>query len=193
MKRLLWMTTIFLALMSCRVFADTIIQLFPNCCGDNFSALQRNGADFILIGGGTPPGFYDDFPVGYLPGSYVGGGTDLFIDSGIEQIGGQRYDLQATQTPGTLHMTVFRLPTNGQSFFQVPVSIDFSVDMINLETGDPVTVSGFASGHVAFGLSEVTGLYYAQPFATTEPGTLGLIGTGLLSVLNLARGRLRSR
>ena len=33
-------------------------------------------------------------------------------------------------------MTVFRLPTNGQGGFQVPVSIDFSVDMINLETGD---------------------------------------------------------
>lgn len=188
------MTTIFLALMSCSVFADTLIKLFPNCCGDNFAALQRNGADFILISGGTPPGFFDAPPVGYAPGSYVGGGSDLFIDSGIEQIGGQRYDLQATQTPGTLDMTVFRLPTNGQESFQVPVSIDFSVDMINLETGDPVTVSGFASGHVSFFFVEFTGLYYAtEPFATPESGTLGLVGTGLLGVLTFARGRLRSR
>jgi len=140
-----------------------------------------------------PPGFFDAPPVGYAPGSYVGGGSALFIDSGIQQIGGERYDLQATQTPGTLDMTVFRLPTNGQGGFQVPVSIDFSVDMINLETGDLVTVGGFASGHVSFFLGE-TGLYYAtEPFATPEPGTLGLVGTGLLGVLTFARGRLRSR
>jgi hypothetical protein len=57
-------------------------------------------------------------------------------------------------------MTGFTLPTNGQSF-QVPVSIDFSVDMIIVETGDPITVSGFASGHMAFNYSEFDGLYYA--------------------------------
>jgi len=67
--------------------------------------------------------------------------------------------------------------------------------MINLETGDLLTVSGFASGYVSFFLGESTGLYYAtEPFvATPEPGTLGLIGTGLLGVLTFARGRLRSR
>jgi hypothetical protein len=55
-------------------------------------------------------------------------------------------------------------------------------------------LSGFASGHIDFHLAEFNGLYYAgEGFATPEPGTLGLIGTGLLGVLTLARGRLRSR
>jgi hypothetical protein len=66
--------------------------------------------------------------------------------------------------------------------------------MIIVETGDPITVNGFTSGHVAFNLSEFDGLYYAAGgFATPEPGTLGLVGTGLLGVLPSARGRLRPR
>ena len=78
MKRLLWMTTILLVLMSCRGFADTIIFLFPNDgSGDNFGALQRNGSDFLFVRGGTPQGFYDTS--GYPPGSGVGGQTNLFL------------------------------------------------------------------------------------------------------------------
>ena len=192
MKRLLWMTTIFLALMSCRGFADTLIKLFPNDGGgDNFSALQRNGADFIIIGGGTTTCFYDTF-CGYPPGSSFEGQTALFVDFGLEQIAGHQYDLQSTGI-GTLNVSGFTFPATGQSF-QVPVSINFSVDMINLETLDLITVSGFASGHMAFSVADFDGLYHpVGGFATPEPGTLRLMTTGLFGVLTLARGRLRSR
>ena len=194
MKRLLWMTTISLVLMSCRGFADTIIQLFPNDgSGDNFGALIRDGADFIIVRGGTTIGYYD-LLTGHPPGSGVGGSTVLFLDGGVARIGGQFYDLQQFGGPGTLNMTTFTLPANGQPFFQVPITLDFSADMIIIETGDLITVGGFTSGHVAFNLSDVDGLYYpAGGFATPEPGTLGTVGTGLLGLLTLAREKLRSR
>lgn len=190
MKRLLWIITMLFVWMSCNAFADTIIELVPNDgSGDNFVALQRNGADFINMRGGTPP-FYYDYS-GYSPGTTLGGPTALYIDSAMAQIGGHGYELQVINGPGVLDLSSFTFPTNDQSF-QVPVSIDFSVDMLIVETGDPITVSGFASGHMAFTYSEFDGLYYpAGGFATPEPGTLGLLGTGLLSILALARARLR--
>jgi hypothetical protein len=196
MKRLLWMTTIFLALMSCRVFADTIIKLFPNdCWGDNFAALQRNGADRIGITGGT--NFYNS--LGIPPGSTFGAGsTELFIDSGgFAEIAGQRYTLQQIADATISEFPSFTFPTNPRNgqLFQVPVEIGFFVPMLIIETGEHLDVSGSAAGHWSWFYDQGTGLYYpsSEGFQTPEPSTFGLIGTGLLGVLTFARGRLRSR
>ena len=63
------------------------------------------------------------------------------------------------------------------------------------DTGQPLNVTGGSLGTLTFHF--IDGSYYADSggFAqlTPEPSTLGLMGTGLISMLALARKKLRSR
>jgi hypothetical protein len=193
MKRLLLATTMMFALLSASAWADTLIRLVPNdCCGDNFAALQRNGADRIGITGGT--NFYNS--LGIPPGSTFGAGSDpLFIDSGgYAEIAGQRYTLQQIGDATISESPSFTFPTNPRNgqIFQVPVEIGFFVPMVILETGEDINVSGFADGHWAWFYDQGTGLYYPsfEGFQTPEPSTFGLIVAGLTGVLASSRKRL---
>jgi hypothetical protein len=191
MKRLFWMTSLMLLLISVTAFADTLISFFPNDgSGDNFAALERfSNGDFINVRGGTDPFFYDIF--GYPPGTTLGGTTPLYLDGGIARIGGQLYDLQQI-AGGILDLSPFTLPPPGGAF-QFPVSISFDVPMIIIETGDPLEASGFASGYLRFSYSDFDGLYYGSQFITPEPGTLALMGTGLTGTLAFVRKRINIR
>jgi hypothetical protein len=189
MQRFLWATPMLFLLMSGSAFASsvsTFIFLQPNDgSGDNFGFFQQGGGVIIGIGGGTP---YDFFNIdGYAPGSTLGGSTDVFLSSGFVQFGGNFHDLDFSG-PGTLFLSSFTLPTNGKDF-TAPVEVDFSAFATIADTGQPLDVSGGRSGKMTFHFFD--GFYYASGFTVVpEPGTLGLMGTGLISILALARKRL---
>src|SRR6266576_1818312 len=187
MKRSLLLTLLFLALMSATALADHLF-LVPNCCGDNFAYLTQIYEHQLVLSGGTDPFFFSSD--GYPAGSTLGGQGALFLDSAILWIGG--IPSEFFFFPGTISMTSFTLPTNGSNF-RVPVQISFFVTGFDFDTGETINLSGGASGSISFQFSD-PGLYYGSAFVQApEPGTLGLIGTGLMGIVAVARKRLKAR
>ena len=91
-----------------------------------------------------------------------------------------------------LHEPIHYAPTDGRDVFRVPLVISFSHTGINFETGETIGVGGGAKGSITF-YRGADGLYYASRFEQApEPGTLALIGTGLMGVAAVARKRLRT-
>jgi len=188
MKRFLWVTPILFVLMSGSAFGTSVsIGFFPNDgSGDNFRFLQQGGGIVIRIQGGTPVAFFNTD--GYAPGSTLGGTTDVFFSGGFVQFGGNSFEL-GFSGPGTLFLRSFTLTTNGKDF-TAQVEVDFSVLATIPDTGQSLDVGGGAVGKIPFHL--FNGLYYAGGFTTVpEPGTLALMGTGLIGILAFARKRLR--
>ena len=186
MKRFLWATPLLFVLISSVARADSVnISFGPNSgSGDNFRIEQQSGGTTVILGGGTPFGFFDD--IGYAAGSTLGGFTTVYLDYGSAQIGGDYYDL--TVGTGTLFMSSLTLPTNGASTVTVPVTLSFAGSGTT-DTGAIFSAAGSATGTITF--VQVGGLYYGGAFtATPEPGTLGLIATGLIGIFWVARRRL---
>lgn len=188
MKRvLLSLLPLVLALMSADAFADHI-NLIPNDgTGGNFGFIGEMNGHPLALHGGTPVSFFG--AEGYAPGSMLGGSAPLFLSSTEIWIGGVPLEFGFPFTDSTLFMSSFTLPTDGREFFSVPVNVSFSALGTNLDTGQTIQVGGGAMGQISFSLSN--GLYYANSFAQVpdvpEPGTLGLVGTGLLSMLAFLR------
>ena len=184
MKRFLWLTPILFVVMLGSAFADGITFVPNDGSGDNFGFFQ-NGAGF---GGGVP---YDFFNIGpYAPGSTLGGQADIFIEGGFIVIDGIGHDL-APLGPGTLFLSSLTLPTNGKDF-RALVDLSFGATMLIIDTNEPVDVGGGAVGSIKFHF--VDGFYYPDSagfIQAPEPGTLGLMGSGLIGILALVRKRLR--
>ena len=186
MKRSFLLTLLFASLTSATALADHL-YFFPNCCGDNFGYVTQMNGHPLVLSGGTDPFFFSS--EGYPPGSTLGGGGDLFLSSTVVWIGG--VPTEFSFFPGTLFMSSLTLPTNGR-YFRVLVQIGFSATGINFDTGETMDVGGGANGSISFYFSDAVGLYYASDFVQApEPGTLGLIGTGLMGIA-AARKRLRT-
>jgi hypothetical protein len=187
MKLFLPLTLLLIALTSATAFADHLYLQPNNGSGDNFAYVtQMNGHPLTLFGGITASFFSSD---GYPAGSTLGGQTELFLYSTVVWIGG--IPTEFFFPPGTLFMSTLTLPTDG-SAFRVPVQIGFSATGINFDTGETIDVSGGASGSISFYFSN--GFYYPNAFEQApEPGTLGLIGTGLVGIVAVARKKLRIR
>jgi hypothetical protein len=195
MKRFLCATLFSVVLLSSSMFADTMIFLGPNDgSGDNFAFLQSLNGIQISIGGGTP---YDFFNTGaYAPGSAFGGPVAVFFDNGTVTIKGTQYEL-GFAGPGTLFASIITFPTNGQSF-TAKVVLDFTAPGLYFTPGGVekmLNISGVQSGEIPFVFEN--GAYYAaggfagSPSVVPEPSALGLMGSGLIGLLGLARKRLR--
>jgi hypothetical protein len=141
-------------------------------------------------GGGTPFDFFQCCINPYLPGSTLGGSTDIFFSSGFATIGGVTYDV--TFDVGSLFMSTIVLPTNGRDY-NAPVDISFSVGGTLVDPFQtPIGVSGGESGYIDFTYSANAGGYFPGSFVPVpDPGTLGLTGTGLIGIFALVRNRLR--
>jgi len=176
-------------LIPASALADSVvIDYGPNSGGgDNFGFAIRAPGLYISGFGGTPFDFFNCgcFGPEYRPGSTLGGFTDIFFSDGFAQIGG--ISSEVSFDVGSLFMSSIVLPTNGKDF-NAPVEIAFSASGTLVDTGDSITASGGANGHIKFDFSD--GLYYPEYFiAAPEPGTLGLIGTGLIGILARVRKR----
>ena len=112
MKRLPWATPLLLLLISTATFADSVrFGLSVNDgSGDNFGFIQQPGGIIMGGGGGTPTGFFDNFP-GYRPGDPFGGDVPIFFSGGSTTIGGTTYDVDWS---GALFVSTFTFPTNGK-------------------------------------------------------------------------------
>lgn len=192
MRRFLWVTPLLFVLMSSGAWADSVsFFLMPNYFGDNFGFEQRSGGMIVDVGGGTEIGFFDGFPDGYTPGSTLGGYTTVFLDSGNVRINGVDHDLYVTT--GSLFMSSFTLPTTGAPYVTELVDLSFGSLAIVLDTGQFIIMGGDQKGTITFEMG-YTGLYYAYgeftPAPVPEPGSLGLIATGVIGILSLARRKL---
>ncbi len=192
MKRFLWASPILLVVISASAFAtSTTIFLSPNDgSGDNFGFSQ--GGD-LGLGGGTPFRFFNIFG-GYAPGSTFGGATSVFLGGGFIQIGSTTYDLDFTG-PGGLFISPFTFPSNGQSF-SIQVLAGFSAQALIFVNGQPqlLNISGSAPGEMQFTWDPSSGLFFGNSVVFTtapEPGTLGLMATGLIGLLGAVGRKLR--
>jgi len=187
---LLPLSLLCVTLISSTAFASHI-YLFPNDgSGDNFGLVGQMNGHPLFLSGGTPPGFFG--PIGFSPGSTFGGETTLFLDPTIVWIDGMPMEFGFPQTDSTIFISSFVLPTNGKDFTEF-VEIGFSGTGINFDTGQTIRFEGEASGKISFSFSPETGLYYPGDFVqASEPGTLGLIGIGIIGILGSARKRLTS-
>jgi hypothetical protein len=185
---LLPLSLLCVTLISSTAFADHI-YLFPNDgSGDNFGFVGRMNGHQLFLSGGTTYSFFGNG--GYSPGSTFGGGDTLFLYPTTVWIDGTPMEFGFPQTDSTIFISSFTLPTNGKDFTKF-VEVGFSAMGINFDTGQTIGVGGEASGKISFYFSPETGQYYPGNFVQApEPGTLGLIGMGIIGILGSARKRL---
>jgi len=187
MKRFLRFTPLLLFVLLGSAFANSIrIGLLPNDgSGDNFGFFQQSGGVTVFVGGGTPFDFFNVF--GYVPGTTLGGSTDVFFGGGVIRIDGTWYDI-SFDAPGALFMSSFTLPNNGKDF-TAHVGLDFSASGSIFNPDQTfISVGGGAKGTIKFSL--VDGVYYPGSFVQApEPGALVLVGTGLIGILGIYRRR----
>ena len=189
MKRFFVGTLLLCLLLSARTFADGIIIGYsPNDgSGDNFGFFIYNANGFVAGNGGTPADFFNT--LGYAPGSILGGSTDLFFSGGLVKSGPNFSDVSFEV--GTLFLGTIVLPTNGRDFL-APASVGFSATGTLATTLETIDVGGGAEGHIKFDF--FNGAYYPESFVQApEPGTLGLLGMGLLGVVARVRSRVLGR
>jgi hypothetical protein len=188
MKRSLNLTLALVAVMSVTAFADRIYLVPNNGTGDNFAFVGILNRHQLVLTGGADPYFFSTN--GYLPGSTLGGGDSLYLyDSAVWTNGGFS---DFSFYPASINMSTVTLPTDGRNFFRASVQISFSATGTNNDTGQTINVGGSARGTIPFQLRN--GLYYADNFvAVPEPGTFGLMGTGVIAILASVRKKLSSR
>lgn len=183
------LTLLLITLTSTIAFADHM-YLVPNCCGDNFGYSTTINGHPVHFSGGTDPFFLDAF--GYPPGSTLGFG-ELFLDSTVIWVGGIPTEFFFPGAGSISMFPTFTLPTDGRDFFKVFVDINFFHTGVNFDTGQTIDVSGGAFGSISFS-RDVNGFYVPDAFVQApEPGTLALLGTGLLGIAAAAKGRRRAR
>jgi len=198
-----------LVLTSISAFANSFTGLGVNFniqanngSGGNLGGLISGQGVNFLAGGGTPFSWFNSSQ-GVAPGS-SGGGSIIFWEDALGTLGSQTYqDGDISLIPSYLNAGSFTFPTNGQDFtISVPASLDIITGTILAtcstvcETFTLTTNPGTLT--LSFYYSPLDGLYYGSSGSFTsaasttvpEPGTLGLMGMGIVAV---TRRRLQQK
>jgi hypothetical protein len=185
MKRFLLIVLV--GFMTTTAFADQL-YLGP-------SGIFSSDANFAYVTGGVweAVGFATLFQSRsgpYPPGYTIGGSAWLFLDDRTFLING--VETTFSFPSGQIDMTSVVLPPLGRDF-TVPVDVNFSADGISYDTGQTIFLSGSAHGHITFtaNTSEGGGWVVGDFMQAPEPGSLGLVVTGLAGVLATARKKIR--
>lgn len=191
MTRSLPLILLFVVLTPAAAVADHLYLSVNDGSGGNFGFVGQMNGHPLALGGGTL--FLNFF--GYQPGSTLGGG-DLYLSSSVIWV-----DDIPTEFffPGTGSISMYpmvTMPTDGRDSFRAFVNISFSHTGVTFD--DPqqtIDVGGGAFGSITF-YRGFDGQYYPTNFVQAqvpEPGTLGLIGTGLMGIVGVVRKRLITR
>lgn len=204
-----------LVLTPITAFADSFtnlsvnFQIFPNDgSGGNMGGYISGPGVNLAAGGGTPFSWFNGSQ-GVAPGS-TGGGTIIFWDGAVGQIGSQHYNnfgnfnLPYIQLDAsTLNAGSFTFPTNGQDFtISVPASLGVITGTIVSDcnvcpTFSLATLPGTLT--LSFYYSTYWGQYFGASGSFTsaaittvpEPGTLGLMAMGIVAIARRKLGQKR--
>ena len=203
MKRIGWLVLLLVVMTSVSALADSVnftaasttLIIYPYIGYNNVYLLMSGPGLFLGGWAGTPPNWFSG-TVGYLPGSIGGGKIPLTLYDvggylpglgGIDVAGGQMNCCSATLFAGT-----FTFPTTGKDFtIYLPATI--SGISGTASNGDAFSFSPTA-GSVKLSFTYSGGLYYGSQGSfgpAPEPGTLALMGTGIIAILSLVRRRSR--
>lgn len=163
------------------------LRIFPNGgSGDNLGGTIFGTAVNLMVGGGTPFSWFNDFE-GSAPGSVGGGNTTIFFDFAQGTLGSQFYDGGSTGiNAADFNAGNFTFPTNGKDFtVSVPATLELVVVLGCTDSGvcttyDLTTKPGKLV--LSFTYDQGSGLYFGSAgyFANTpEPGTFGLVAIGI--------------
>ncbi len=178
---------LFLTLISSTAFADHVYLIPNDGSGDNFGFIGYMNGHPLELDGGTSYDFFGEG--GYAPGSGFGGGGTVYLYPAEVWINGAPMEFGFPQDRSFIFMSSITLPTNGSNF-TIPWQIGFSATGVNFDTGQTVQLGGSGNGKLSFFYNSVTGLYYPGSFVQTpEPGTVGLLGAGIIGILASARKR----
>lgn len=201
MKRLLWILPIGLLVLTAGAFADsvtfkatsvTLLIVENDGTGDNAFLEIQGGGVSLQIGCGTTYEWFNEFTQ-FAPGTSGFGNTNVFFDnSGVGHLGPYGPDDFAFDSVPTLFVTPFTLPINGKN---VTVFLPASLSNLTGEMGPDgqrfTIILPPGKLKMGFGYDPVNGVYLPDirmTFTSTpEPGTLVLMGTGLLLTLGSVR------
>jgi hypothetical protein len=195
-RLLLPLSLLFVTLMSSTAFADHLYLFVNDGSGDNFGFIGRmNGHQLILQGGTAYEAF--GYDTTYMPGSTVQTGGTLYLYFTTIWVDGVPTDFGFPQESSSFGINplnpFFTLPTDGRDV-TVGVQVYFTALGLDIVTGQTVQVSGSSTGRISYVFNPSTGLYSSGNYEQTpEPGTLGLVGIGIMGILSSARKRLQSR
>lgn len=220
MKRFLWVVTMLFVVFAPFVYADgipifgvtqAIIPFIFNGNGDN-DAFSFIGPGINISGGGTAQCDWCTFDFSLTPGSSLNPSIGrLIFDNtyGTATIGGQTFDLSGgfLFDSSITALDSFTFPTDGRSSFTVNVPAGFSEQFIQGNAPSfgnyNLQILGYGVGTMSLNFTFVPQYSGGPPsyyefsrgqfslVSAPEPGTLGLMATGLAGIVGMIRKKTR--
>jgi hypothetical protein len=218
MKRFLWVVMMLFVVFAPCAYADGVpifgvtqanISFVTNAGGDNAS-FSFTGPLINLGGGGTAQCDWCSFGnFSLTPGSSLNPSIGLINTStnGTATIGGQTFDLSQgfLFSSSITALSSFTFPTDGRSSFTVSVPAGFSEPFIQ---GSALSLPNYYLQILGYGVGTMSLNFTFVPqngapsfyefsrgqfslVSTPEPGTLGMMATGLAGIVGMIRKKTR--